>query len=126
MQIDKELLSKLKHVNMLLKTGFPSEDIDKIEKDTFQDSEQHFLAGDFDSYCSLIRGGLDYVLSNKKIPRHQRELLKKDFFAMYPNYRYLKQNLQMYPNFERDLIVHEKTRELLLEVIKLYGKRTFY
>ncbi|MGG5255341.1 YxiJ family protein [Neobacillus sp. SM06] len=125
MQIEKELLSKLKNFNNMLKTGFPSEDIEKIEKDIFHDGEQHFLAGDFDSYCSLIRGSLGYVLSNRKIPRYQRELLNKDFFAMYPHYSYLKQSLQMYPEFERDLIVHENTRELLLEVIKLYKKSIF-
>ncbi|MGP7815693.1 YxiJ family protein [Niallia sp. 01092] len=116
MKIDTELLIKLKQVEKLLENDFPTEDINKIEEDIIKDSEEHYFTGDFDSYCSLICGSLDYVLSNKRIPRNQRKLLNKDFFTLFPEYQNLKEHLQKYPDFARELNAHEKMRKLLLEI----------
>ncbi|MFD3446478.1 YxiJ family protein [Microbacteriaceae bacterium 4G12] len=120
MRINQDLLIELKRMSVKLRNAFPSEDIEKIEEYFPNiDNEECYLTGDFDQYCSLISGSLDYVLSNKRIPKYQRKKLHKDFFALYPHYVFLKENINQYPNFYHELEVHEQTRQLLLEVIKL-------
>ncbi|MCY8496848.1 YxiJ family protein [Bacillus atrophaeus] len=35
-------------------------------------------------FFMLVAGSLDYVLANKRMPRHQRRSLEKSFFELYP------------------------------------------
>ncbi|MCY8571313.1 YxiJ family protein [Bacillus haynesii] len=116
----KDLMSKLEILyNTELSNGFPYEDIEQIEKD-FEDiiKEESWLVADFNEFCMLIAGSSTYVLANKKIPKYQRQFLYKDFFSLYPKYSLLKESLGNYPDFHKELISFEKTRELLLDIIK--------
>ncbi|WP_260288691.1 YxiJ-like family protein [Peribacillus aracenensis] len=119
MKVEKELLLKLRKMETLLKNDFPSEDIERIENTFFNNNSKYCLMGDFDSFCSLISGSLGYVNSNKKIPKYQRNLLYKDFFTLYPQYEPLKEQLDTYPDFSQELFVHERVRELLLDIVKM-------
>ncbi|AFI30567.1 MULTISPECIES: YxiJ family protein [unclassified Bacillus (in: firmicutes)] len=40
---------------------------------------------DIYEFFMLVDGSLDYVLSNKRMPRHQRRSLEKSFFELYPD-----------------------------------------
>lgn len=117
--MQSDLLSKLEILyHAELSNGFPYEDIELIEKDFVGIiDEENWLAADFNEFCMLIAGSSTYVLANKKIPKYQRQILHKEFFSLYPNYYFLKDSLANYPNFHRELISFEKTRELLLTII---------
>ncbi|AST06224.1 MULTISPECIES: YxiJ-like family protein [Anoxybacillus] len=120
MKVNHDVILELEKMSILLNNDFPSEDIERIENTILKDNDKYCLTGGFDSFCSLISGSLSYVLAHKKIPRYQRKLLYKDFFALYPYYEPLRKHLEKFPHFSEELKVHERVRELLLEVVKSY------
>lgn len=47
-------------------------------------SELYGFEADIYEFFMLVDGSLDYVLANKRMPRHQRRSLEKSFFELYP------------------------------------------
>ncbi|MEK3802918.1 YxiJ family protein [Bacillus subtilis] len=47
--------------------------------------ELYGLEAEIYEFFMLVAGSLDYVLANKRIPRHQRRSLEKRFFELYPD-----------------------------------------
>lgn len=56
----------------------------EIEEKPYPDELYGFEAEIYEFFM-LVAGSLDYVLANKRIPRHQRRLLEKSFFELYPD-----------------------------------------
>ncbi|MDA1762245.1 YxiJ family protein [Bacillus cereus] len=110
-----ELRQKLEYLKEALEIPYPSEDIERIEEEYKTGS----FIDDFYSYTSLIDGSLSYVLSSKKIPKLQRELLYKSFLQAYPEYLFIG-NLEQYVELNRQLSIYEQTRKLLIVIIEEY------
>jgi hypothetical protein len=115
----KNILSKELEIlfNTELGKGLPYEDIEQIEND-FKDVEE-WLVADFNEFVMLVAGSCTYVLSNKKIPKYQKQFLYRDFFSLYPKYLFIKDSVSSYPEFHRQLLSVEKAREIILDIIKL-------
>lgn len=114
-KINMELRQKLEYLKEALEIPYPSEDIERIEEEYKTGS----FIDDFYSYTSLIDGSLSYVLSSKKIPELQRELLYKSFLQAYPEYLFIG-NLEQYVELNRQLSIYEQTRKLLIVIIEEY------
>ncbi|MDR4433576.1 YxiJ family protein [Bacillus tequilensis] len=64
-------------------------------------------------FFMLIDGSLDYVLANKRMPRHQRRSLEKSFFELYPdilpdvvkNDKDLYQHILLYEQVRQEICV---------------------
>ncbi|APH66766.1 YxiJ family protein [Bacillus sp. LR_5] len=46
--------------------------------------EMYGFEAEIHEFFMLVAGSLDYVLANKRMPRHQRRSLEKSFFELYP------------------------------------------
>ncbi|MCY7764357.1 MULTISPECIES: YxiJ-like family protein [Bacillus] len=55
----------------------------ELEEMPYPDELYGFEAEVYEFFM-LVDGSLDYVLANKRMPRHQRRLLEKSFFELYP------------------------------------------
>ncbi|WP_439949081.1 YxiJ family protein [Bacillus subtilis] len=56
----------------------------ELEEKQYPDELYGFEAEIYEFFM-LVAGSLDYVLANKRIPWHQRRLLEKSFFELYPD-----------------------------------------
>lgn len=56
----------------------------ELEEKQYPDELYGFEAEIYEFFM-LVAGSLDYVLANKRIPRHQRRSLEKSFFELYPD-----------------------------------------
>lgn len=56
----------------------------ELEKSPYPDELYGFEA-EMIEFFMLVDGSLDYVLANKRMPRHQRRSLEKSFFELYPD-----------------------------------------
>lgn len=66
----------------------------------------------------LIAGSCSYVLTNKIIPKYQRDLLYKDFFSLYPQNSNLQAAISEYPDLQKELGSFETARKLILHIIE--------
>ncbi|MCY8995001.1 YxiJ family protein [Bacillus inaquosorum] len=55
----------------------------ELEEMPYPDELYGFEAEVYEFFM-LVDGSLDYVLANKRMPRHQRRSLEKSFFELYP------------------------------------------
>ncbi|MFT4398760.1 YxiJ family protein [Bacillus sp. SW14] len=55
----------------------------ELEEKPYPDELYGFEAEIYEFFM-LVAGSLDYVLANKRMPRHQRRSLEKSFFELYP------------------------------------------
>ncbi|PJZ01362.1 hypothetical protein CPT06_04685 [Bacillus vallismortis] len=55
----------------------------ELEETPYPDDLYGFEAEVYEFFM-LIAGSLGYVMANKRMPRHQRRLLGKSFFELYP------------------------------------------
>ncbi|MGK9162601.1 YxiJ family protein [Bacillus subtilis] len=60
-------------------------------------------------FFMLVAGSLDYVLVNKRMPRHQRRSLEKSFFELYPEIStaMIKNDTDLYCH----IILYEQVRQ---------------
>jgi hypothetical protein len=56
----------------------------ELEETPYPDELYGFEAEIYEFFM-LIAGSLDYVLANKRLPRHQRHSLERSFFELYPD-----------------------------------------
>ncbi|MEK4689055.1 YxiJ family protein [Bacillus sp. FSL W8-1202] len=56
----------------------------ELEEKAYPDELYEFEAEIYEFFM-LVDGSLDYVLANKRMPRHQRRTLEKSFFELYPD-----------------------------------------
>jgi len=110
---DKELLTRM--YSSLKNSVYPENDLLEIQDELFSDEEES-IGLDFDYYCSLIAGSFSYAAAGKKIPKHQRYLLKDSFFDTYPQYSVLKSKLDAYTDFNTELSKFEDARQTLLRI----------
>ncbi|MCY7892794.1 YxiJ-like family protein [Bacillus vallismortis] len=55
----------------------------ELEEKPYPD-ELYCFEAEIYEFFMLVAGSLDDVLANKRMPRHQRRLLGKSFFELYP------------------------------------------
>ncbi|PWI60571.1 hypothetical protein DCS65_12390 [Bacillus subtilis] len=56
----------------------------ELEEKAYPDELYEFEAEIYEFFM-VVDGSLDYVLANKRMPRHQRRTLEKSFFELYPD-----------------------------------------
>jgi hypothetical protein len=91
----------------------PYWDTEKIEHD-FEIKEGH-LYSDFAVYAMDISDCADSIKDQtieeikglSKVPWH------KNFFDVYPEYKVIESHLEKYPDFKKELRIHEEVRELI-------------
>lgn len=115
----EESLSHISDMKKFMENPFPYEGTSKIKHDFAGDFgllEDESLNADFNDYCTAIAGTMSYILKGNvnKIPDRQKELLKKDFFEMFPQYNFFGSKLAAYPDFQNEYSNHEKLRKLVL------------
>ena len=96
---------------------FPYLDTSKIGydfKELFLDAD--CLNADLNTYWMSIYGKLSYILRGRSqnIPQGQIDWLKKSFFDIFKQYRFLEEHISKYPGFYETYINHEKARTLIL------------
>ncbi|MER3116396.1 hypothetical protein HC743_14240 [Bacillus subtilis] len=76
-------------------------------------SELYGFEAEIYEFFMLVDGSLDYVLANKRMPRHQRRSLEKSFFELYPdilpgmikNDKDLYQHILLYEQVRQEICV---------------------
>ena len=118
-----DILKRLTEIKVELRKPFPTEDINKIDKD-FR-TEFLSLPGeidfyeDFRYYCVNIAGTLSYVLSDEinQIPQGQIDMLYKSFFEYYNQYEFLEDQIVNYNYFFQEYKTFEQARKWLLQLL---------
>ena len=118
-----DILKRLTEIGVELSKPFPTEDINKIDKD-FR-TEFLSLPGeidfyeDFRYYCVNIAGTLSYVLSDEinQIPQGQIDMLYKSFFEYYNQYEFLEDQIANYNYFFQEYKTFEQARKWLLQLL---------
>ncbi|GLY12554.1 YxiJ-like family protein [Pseudobacillus badius] len=112
-----EIKAKLQEINFV--APFPSEDLKLIEENhrdgLLYHTDEITLTEDFHNFLFVIAGSASYILSGKRIPKHQKQFLEKGFFECYPAYRFLEKLSDKYPDFSEELKRHELARQLLVK-----------
>ncbi|AGA22631.1 YxiJ family protein [Bacillus subtilis subsp. subtilis] len=83
-----------------------------LEEKPYPDELYGFEAESYEFFM-LVDGSLDYVLANKRVPRHQRRSLEKSFFELYPdilpgmikNDKDLYQHILLYEQVRQEICV---------------------
>ncbi|NLS41641.1 hypothetical protein EYH65_14995 [Bacillus subtilis] len=72
-------------------------------------SELYGFEAEIYEFFMLVDGSLDYVLANKRIPRHQRRSLEKSFFDLYPEFStgMIKKDTDLYCH----ILLYEQVRQ---------------
>ncbi|QIW81932.1 YxiJ family protein [Bacillus tequilensis] len=84
----------------------------ELEEKAYPDELYEFEAEIYEFFM-LVDGSLDYVLANKRMPRHQRRSLEKSFFELYPdilpdvvkNDKDLYQHILLYEQVRQEICV---------------------
>ncbi|ASB72064.1 YxiJ family protein [Bacillus subtilis] len=84
----------------------------ELEEKAYPDELYEFEAEIYEFFM-LVDGSLDYVLANKRMPRHQRRTLEKSFFELYPdilpgmikNDKDLYQHILLYEQVRQEICV---------------------
>lgn len=84
----------------------------ELEEKAYPDELYGFEAEIYEFFM-LVDGSLDYVLANKRMPRHQRRTLEKSFFELYPdilpgmikNDKDLYQHILLYEQVRQEICV---------------------
>ncbi|MBW0259734.1 MULTISPECIES: YxiJ family protein [unclassified Bacillus (in: firmicutes)] len=109
--IDQKTLDEIKKYYVLLHGPFPNDMYDFEE-------ETNTSLDEFYEFFALITGSLNYIIEDKKIPRYQREMLKKTFYEHYPHFSNYKSEILKYQELSECLDFHEKIRILINKLIK--------
>lgn len=120
-----EIIRKLIDIKNELYDPFPYKDTDKIQEDFRKQllnlsDDENSLTGDFNTYCMNISGSLSYVLAGNTntIPKNQIEFLRKSFFDLFKQYKFLEGSISSYKDFYNEYRRFEEARTLLLQVVK--------
>ncbi|TWG71354.1 YxiJ family protein [Bacillus subtilis] len=84
----------------------------ELEEKAYPDELYEFEAEIYEFFM-LVDGSFDYVLANKRMPRHQRRTLEKSFFELYPdilpgmikNDKDLYQHILLYEQVRQEICV---------------------
>ncbi|MBP3953118.1 YxiJ family protein [Bacillus suaedae] len=119
------IINQLTEIKNDLSKPFPYSDIDKIQEDFSADflkllEDEDFLTGDFNTYCMNIAGTLSYVLARNtsQIPKCQISDLEMSFFQQFAQYTFFEDKIDNYKEFFQEYKNFEKTRQLLVRLLK--------
>ncbi|MEH6939442.1 YxiJ family protein, partial [Bacillus sp. JJ664] len=75
------------------------------------------LSADLSTYWMTINASLNYIIKGKTKDIYQKnliDLLNVSFFDYFDQYKFLEAEIENYPNFYSEYIIHEQTRIYIL------------
>ncbi|WP_391122378.1 YxiJ family protein [Psychrobacillus sp. L3] len=119
------IVKQLTDIEKELSKPFPYRDTNKIQEDFSEDfsmllEDEDCLTADFNTYCMNIAGTLSYVLveQTSQVPKHNIKDLEMTFFQHFKQYKFLEDKIDNYKEFFQEYKNFEKTRQLLLLLLK--------